>query len=189
MIVAIMGCGGHGQDIAAIARSCGHDVRFYDDRPSSGHAPCSAVAHPFAIGVNDPATKRRLSAVGSTPAAPPLVHPTATVDPTALLGKGVVVGAGTYIGPHTVLDDHVHVGAGCTITRSTVLGCTTIAPGVDIAGDCTVGADVLIGVGARIANLMVVGQRSTVGAGAVVVDHVKAETVVAGVPAKRLVAS
>lgn len=188
MNVAILGAGGHGYDIAAIAEALGHEVTFYDDRKTSGRLNTWALPQgaPFTVGVNDPATRRRLAGVGTQPVT--LVHPTATVDPSALLGKGVVVGPNSYIGPWCVLDDHVHVGAGCTLTRTSVLACTTIAPGVDIAGDCVIGRECLIGVGARVRNLLVVGQRSVVGAGAVVVDHVPSDVTVAGVPARELAA-
>jgi len=185
MIVAVLGAGGHGHDIAAIAASLDLAVCFCDDGRGSVYPFTRLVNdHPFVVGVNDPATKRRLAAVGSNPVT--LVSPTATVAATTSLAPGCVIGAGTNIGPDVTLGEHVHVGAGVTITRTTVGAFTTIAPGVDIAGDVTIGEECLIGVGAVISNLVSIGDRVTVGAGAVVVSDVPSGVTVAGVPAKPL---
>lgn len=148
---------------------------WFDD--DDGWRTCDTVGDiPHVIGVNDPATRKRL-AIGSNPVT--LIHPTATVDPTSALEPGCVVGAGTHIGPDCYLGAHVHVGPGCTLTRTVVGSFTTISPGVDIAGDVAVGFEVLIGVGARVANLRSIGDRAVIGAGAVVVrDVAPGETVI-----------
>lgn len=176
-IVQVLGAGGHGQDVASIAEAAGHIVEFYDDN-IAGRQPISAriPGRNFVVGVNDPATRRRL-AVGSN--AVTLVHPTATVDPTAVLEPGCVIGAGTHIGPGCFFGPHVHVGPGCTITRTVIGGFTTVSPGVDIAGDVAVGYEVLIGVGATVANLRRVGAGAVIGAGAVVVRDVESGETVA----------
>lgn len=185
MRVFIVGAGGHGQDVADIARACGHTPAFLDDRDRPGVVgrPWEAKGRLYTIAVNDPQVRARL-AVDGQPLT--LVHPTATVSETARIGPGVVVGAGTQIGPGTVLEDHVHVGPGCTITRTHVGAFTSVGPGVDIAGDCRVGPGVLIGVGATVLNLKRLGWGATVGAGAVVTDHVPAGYTVVGVPARPL---
>jgi UDP-3-O-[3-hydroxymyristoyl] glucosamine N-acyltransferase len=175
-IICIAGSGGHGTDIADIVAACGFIPAMYDD----GHnalARCDQIGDGYyLVGVNDPATKRRL-AVGDHPTT--VVHPTATVSGTAKLAPGVVIGAGSHVGPYTTLGEHVHLGAGCTITRTTVGAWSTIAPGVNIAGDVTIGDGCLIGVGAVIANLTTIGDWATIGAGAVVVRDVEpCETVV-----------
>lgn len=175
-MVAILGFGGHGQDIADIAVACKMFPLPYDDGANT-YAKTSTVGDQlYVVGVNDPATRRSL-AVGSRAAR--LVHPTATVSRSAIGGPGVVVGANTTIGPGTVLGAHVHVGAGCTITRTSVGAYTTIAPGVHIAGDVQIGEECFLGVGAVVRNLITIGDRAVIGAGAVVVRNVAdGETVV-----------
>ena len=177
MILAVLGAGGHGQDVRAIAEAAGHSCYMLDDRYKPSHR-CAALPDgaPYVVGVNSPATRRRL-AVGSNPTT--LIHPTATVDPSSLIDSGCVIGAGVHIGPGCHLGRHVHVGPGSTLTRTRVGEFTTISPGVDIAGDVVIGPEVLIGVGARVANLRRIGTWARVGAGAVVVRDVEAgETVV-----------
>lgn len=176
--VHILGAGGHGRDIGDIVNALGWDGTFHDDHHLARFAPTRLQNEddPYVVGVNDPATRRRL-AVGTNPVT--LVHPSATVAPTARLSPGCVVGAGAHIGPDTILGTHVHVGPGCTITRTEVGAFTTISPGVDIAGDCTIGEGVMVGVGAVVANLRSIGDGAVIGAGAVVVRDVSpGETVV-----------
>ena len=119
-VVAILGAGGHGRDIAAIADAAGVDHVFYDDAVGSDPRPVMYEGWPYVVGVNDPAVRRRM-AVGTEPAT--LIHPTATIDPSATISPGCVVGAGTHIGPATDLGPHTHIGAGCTITRTSGAGC------------------------------------------------------------------
>lgn len=182
MIVSIVGAGGHGQDCADIARACGHMVAFYDDGPNA-FVRSSYVTGPYVVGVNDPHQRKAL-ALGSTPAR--LIHPSATISPSAKLHEGVVVGAGATVGPDTILGPHVHLGPGTTITRTKVGAFTTIAPGVDIAGDVTIGEEVMVGLGAKVSNLLTIGDRAVIGCGSVVVRNIEADEIVAGVPAKPL---
>lgn len=177
MIVAVLGAGGHGLDIAGIADAAGHVTYLLDDRYKPSHR-CDTVAdQPFVVGVNDPATRRRLAGLGDRPIT--LVHPDATIDHTARIEPGCVIGAGVHVGPNCYLGEHVHIGPGSTLTRTVVGSFTTISPGVDIAGDVRIGSGVLIGVGARVANLRSIGDNAVVGAGAVVVrDVAPGETVV-----------
>ena len=146
--VAVLGAGGHGHDVAAIAWAAGWLPEFFDDADDF-YLPTDAVSGSYVVGVNDPATRRRL-AVGVSPVT--LVHPTATVDPSATLAPGCVVGAGCHLGPRVALGPHVHIGAGCTVTRTKVGAYTTISPGVNVAGDVTIGEECLVGVGATISK-------------------------------------
>ena len=177
VIIAVLGSGGHGQDVRAIAEAAGHSCYMLDDRFKPSHR-CDALpkGEPYVVGVNDPVARHRL-AVGSNPVT--LIHPTATVDPSSLIDSGCVIGAGVHIGPGCHLGSHVHIGPGSTLTRTRVGEFATISPGVDIAGDVRVGVGVLVGVGARISNLLTVHDGARVGAGAVVVRDVEpGETVV-----------
>jgi UDP-3-O-[3-hydroxymyristoyl] glucosamine N-acyltransferase len=175
--VAILGAGGHGRDIAAICQAGGDPVEFFDDYLDGFRATSKAFGQHL-IGINDPNT-RRLVALERPDHATHAVHPTADFPSLYLWNPGIVVGARTCIGPDVILGEHVHIGAGCTITRTTVGAFTTIGPGVNIAGDVKIGEGVLVGVGAVVSNLVTIGDGAVIGAGAVVVRDVAAgETVV-----------
>lgn len=185
LVVHVLGAGGHGQDVAAIARANNMDVEFHDDGICS-YPPCRVFSgERWTVGVNDPETRRQI-AKHQPGKALRLWHPSFTIAPGVTARQGIVIGAGTHLGPGVQLGAHVHVGAGCTITRCTIGDFTTVSPGVDIAGDVTIGRACLIGVGAVVSNLVTIGDRCTVGAGAVVISDVPDGTTVAGVPARPL---
>ena len=184
MTIAILGAGGHGRDIAGIAEACGYSYQFYDDQ-LDGFLGCDKVTSPYVVGVNEPGA-RKLLAESVDPEIVPfsLVDPTGTRHRLSVHQFGVVVGAGTHMGPAVYLGDHVHVGAGCTITRTSVEDFATIGPGCDIAGDVTIGEGAFLGVGVVVKNLVRIGAWSRIGAGSVVVDDVPDGATVKGVPAR-----
>lgn len=176
MTIHILGKGGHGRDLADIASAAGLVTSMHDDLlgpPLPGDVS-------FLIGIADPHDRAKRDHPGNQPYA--VSHP--SVIGHAVCGFGVVIGAGVTIGPGVTLDRHTHVGAGSTITRTTVGHCVQIAPGVNIAGDVTIGDRCFIGVGVAVRNLVSIGDDVTVGAGSVVLHDVPAGATVAGVPAR-----
>lgn len=178
MTVYIVGNGGHGRDIADIVKAAGATVSLHDDDPERGRPLPGDVD--YLIGVADPKARAERDTPGNQPYG--VYHP--SVIGHAAGGFGYVIGAGTTIGPDVTLGRHTHIGAGCTLTRTTVGNHCQIAPGVDIAGDVTIGDRVFIGVGATVRNLVSIGDDAVIGAGAVVIHDVPAGFTVAGIPAK-----
>jgi sugar O-acyltransferase (sialic acid O-acetyltransferase NeuD family) len=114
-----------------------------------------------------------------------LVHPTAYVSPLATLGPGVFVGANSVIAPGAVLQEHVFVNRGVTIGHDTRVGAfSRIQPGSNLGGVCRIGRAVTIGMGATVLERLHVGDKAFVGAGAVVLEDVSPNVLVAGLPAK-----
>lgn len=80
---------------------------------------------------------------------------------------------GVVIGPECV------VGARCTIMQGTTLG-------AGAGGSPTLGDDVFLGAGAKVFGHLTIGDRSVIGANAVVIDSIAADSFAAGAPAKVL---
>ena len=208
----IWGAGGHGKVVADLARSCGIDVVGLVDRDPAKQGrvvepggarvvvseaqltelrlagtalPEGATAVVIAVGDNE-ARQQAAASVGEW-LSEALVHPVAVVSPSAALGPGtvvfatVVVNAGATVGAGAILNSGAIVEHDCMVGEF-----THISPGAVLAGGATVGNGTWVGAGAVILEGRKVGPRCLVGAGAVVVKDVPADTIVAGVPARRL---
>ncbi|MDF0717228.1 UDP-3-O-(3-hydroxymyristoyl)glucosamine N-acyltransferase [Muricauda sp. 334s03] len=92
-----------------------------------------------------------------------LIHPNVTIYDGCILGDNVIIHAGTILGAdafyyknrpegfdkllsggNVVIEDHVDIGAGCTIDRG-VTGSTTIKEGTKLDNQIQVGHDTVIG--------------------------------------------
>src|SRR6185369_12227011 len=122
-------------------------------------APPDAVA---VLGVGDPAVRAALA--GRVPrAAPPLVHPDATVGADTALGEGVVVFAGARVTTNVTLGRHVHLNQNVTVGHDSVLAdFVSVNPLAAVSGEVHLERGVLVGTTAAVL------QGLTVGAGAVV---------------------
>jgi serine O-acetyltransferase len=97
------------------------------------------------------------------------IHPGAKIGPGFFIdhGLGVVIGETTEI------------GAGVTLYQGVTLGGTTLTKG---KRHPTLEDGVVVGAGAKILGAVTIGERCRVGANAVVVKSVPADSVVVGVP-------
>lgn len=99
------------------------------------------------------------------------------IHPGAKLGKNLFIdhGTGVVIGETTVIGNNVEIYHGVTLG-----GLSTIKE----KRHPTIKDNVLIGAHAQVLGNIVVGKNSKIGAGAVVLNNVPANTTVVGIPAK-----
>ncbi len=117
------------------------------------------------------------------------IHPSSVVSEHAFLGTGIVAMACSTVNCDAQIGDNVIINTAAKIDHECRVGNHShISPGVSIAGNVKIGEECHIGIGASIIENIVVGDRSVVGAGSVVIRNVPPDTVVAGVPAKELIA-
>lgn len=119
---------------------------------------------------------------------PTLIHPSSVISRFAEISStGVLVNplcyiqAGTTIGAGTVILSHVNISHNSSIGENCF-----IAGGAIVGAYIRVENEVFIGQGAICISdkVKVIGKRSLIGAGALVVKSVPSEVIVAGVPAK-----
>ena len=99
------------------------------------------------------------------------------IHPGAKIGRNVFIDHGTGV----VIGETAEIGDGTTIFQGVTLGGTGKQAG---KRHPTIGRDVVIGVGASILGSVTVGDNSYVGAGAVVLRDVPANSTAVGVPAR-----
>jgi sugar O-acyltransferase (sialic acid O-acetyltransferase NeuD family) len=195
-VIAILGAGPHGRELADIANRCGFGVAFFDDDPDIEDLAGSVEGFnkskfdKYVIGAAYPKVRREIAAQvqqrwhvkGAV-----LVDSDASVIGEHSFGNGVVVAAGARITTRVKIGDHTHVGLNTTISRDGDIGAyATLCPGVGISGGVIVEDDVFIGAHAVIKNELVIGAGAFIGCGAVVVEDVKPGEVVVGNPARRV---
>ena len=106
--------------------------------------------------------------------------------------RGIIVCAGVRFTNSIQVGDFDIFNQNATIAHDVVIGSFThIAPGSTISGNVDIGSHCWIGAGSVInqgtpENKLLVGSRTTIGSGAVVIHSCESNAVYAGVPAKRI---
>jgi len=114
-----------------------------------------------------------------------VVHPKAVIARTVKIGKNVLINAGAVIQPYVCIGKGVMVHANVVIEHNCKIGdYVNLGPGVKLAGWVRIKNGAYIYTGASIKPGITIGERSIVGAGAVVIRNVPDNVTVAGNPAK-----
>ncbi|NSW84590.1 MAG: acetyltransferase [Syntrophothermus sp.] len=114
-----------------------------------------------------------------------LVHPSVIMSDFNDIGSGSIICAGTIITTNVKLGRASIVNLGCFVGHDTVLGdCVSMMPATNLAGEVKVGTGTYFGLNACVINRKTVGEWCVIGAGAVVVDDIPANSLAVGVPAR-----
>ena len=116
-----------------------------------------------------------------------LVHPTALIAKTAMLGQGCIVGPYAVVSVDVQMEDFVTLLGLSSLGHDVKIGAySSISAHVDITGGVAVGESVFFGSGSRVLPKLKIGARAKIGAGAVVMRSVTADTTMYASPAKKL---
>ncbi|WP_071459279.1 2,3,4,5-tetrahydropyridine-2,6-dicarboxylate N-acetyltransferase [Bacillus massilinigeriensis] len=116
-----------------------------------------------------------------------LIREQVQIGDNAVIMMGAVINIGSVIGEGTMIDMNATLGGRATVGKNCHVGAGAVLAGViepPSARPVVVEDDVLIGANAVILEGVQVGKGAVVAAGAVVVEDVPPNTVVAGIPAR-----
>lgn len=189
----LLGAGGHGTVVLALARALGLPVAGVCDpalTPGSAWEGLPVLDEAEALAARDPATTPLLNGIGQMPggtaraalqaacerrgfAFPPLVHPAAWVAPDTQLAPGAQVMAGAVVQPRCRLGPGAIVNTRASLDHDGTLGAFAhLAPGATLCGGVTIGDAAFIGAGATVIQGLTLGPRALVPAGAVVMHDI-----------------
>ncbi|KAB7669318.1 2,3,4,5-tetrahydropyridine-2,6-dicarboxylate N-acetyltransferase [Bacillus sp. B1-b2] len=109
------------------------------------------------------------------------------IGDNAVIMMGAVINIGAVIGEGTMIDMGVIMGGRATVGKNCHIGAGAVLAGViepPSAKPVVIEDDVLIGANAVVVEGVTVGKGSVVAAGAIVLEDVPANTLVAGAPAR-----
>jgi len=205
--IAIIGAGGFGREILWLIRErarFSHDIQpwgFIDDNPElHGEIFCGIEIKGdletlsrekdgiFAVcAIGSPITREKvvLHAVNMGIRFTTVIAPDVQSSEYIEIGEGGIICAGNILTTQVKIGKHVIINLDCTIGHDVIIkDYTTVAPGVHISGNCTIGKKVDIGTGANIIPGVTIGDESIIGAGATVISDVPPRVTAAGVPAR-----
>jgi serine O-acetyltransferase len=166
--------------MTGLIRLCGEDLRTIVERDPSVHSRAEALLHPALPALWGHRIAHRLHRRGRRVLARFLMTLMRAVTgveihPGAVLGRRVFIDHGSGV----VIGETAEIGENVTIYQGVTLGGTGFASG---KRHPTVEANVTIGSGAKLLGPIVVGHGAKIGANAVVIHDVPANSTVVGNP-------
>ncbi len=150
----------------------------------------NSINEPLAVvsAIGLPSLKKKLLTKITNPLVyyPILVHPNVIMGTDDVeIGEGTIICAGNIITVNIKIGSHVILNLGCTVGHDTVIkDYCSFMPSVNVSGEVVIENEVYVGTGAKIINQLTIGERTIVGAGAVVYKALPANCTAVGIPAK-----
>jgi len=116
---------------------------------------------------------------------PSLIAKNAWISKGVTIGKGVIVYPNVSVNYGCTLNDFSIINMNCAIGHECSIGkFTSLAPGVNLGGNTIIGEFTEMGIGSSTKQFIHIGNNVQVGGQAMVVDNIKSDVRVKGVPAK-----
>lgn len=204
----IIGAGGFGREVKMLIDQINYNkkqydfIGFYDDNIEKG-----SIINGFkvlgsidellqvdynlevVISIADPTIKKKIYETINCNhfiSFPTLIHPNVLIGTDEVsFGYGCIICASNIITVNISLGNFVILNLGCTVGHDTTIGdYCSFMPSVNISGEVIIENSVYVGTGAKIINLLTIGNSTIVGAGAVVSKSLPEKCTAVGIPAK-----
>ena len=188
----IYGAGGHGKVVKDVAIDNGYKkILFVDDGTEFGFnefVKNVKKANVFiAIGNNHIRKEKQklLETLGYNIVT--LIHSSAIIGSNVVIEKGVVIMPNVIINTNSIIKKGVILNSACVIEHDCFIDeFAHISPTVGVAGGVKIGKLTHLGIGSKIKENINIGNHVIIGAGAVVINNIEDNKIVAGVPAKEI---
>lgn len=205
--IAIFGAGGFGREVKTIIdeinrnNKCYEFIGYFDDGKEIG-----TIINGFpvlgglrelnifnenlsvVVCVADPSVKKMIinQLDNQNIQYPSIIHPKVSISNDYVnIGKGCIICEGTIITCNIDIEDFVILNLSCTVGHDTKIGSfSSFMPTVNISGEVNIEQCVYVGTGAKIINLLEIGENTIIGAGAVVSKSLPSNCTAVGIPAK-----
>lgn len=208
--VILVGGGGHGAVVAALARACGWtlagvidpnedatrsalpDIRFLSRSDAYLQIEGDPAVMCVAVGIGGAPSMRARAKVYQFCRslgydAPALIHPFTAVAPGGEIGPGAQVMMGAVVQPRARLGENCIINTRASVDHDCIIGAHAhVAPGATLCGGVKVGEGAFIGAGATIIQDVTIGSGCVIGAGALVLNDVTDGARMVGAPARQL---
>jgi sugar O-acyltransferase (sialic acid O-acetyltransferase NeuD family) len=204
--LAIIGAGDFGREVALLVHQINkvqptwNLIGFYDDNLAKGsrvfNLPTlggvmeiknSIGKSSLVVGISNPQLKKSIvqKLVNLDLHFPSLIYPACELgDADNAIGKGCIITAGCILTVNITIGDFVIINLATTVGHDAHLGhFTSIMPHCSISGGAKIGSECYFGTGSTILQNLSIGDRSIVGAGAVVTKSFPANAKLIGIPA------
>ncbi|WP_299136293.1 acetyltransferase [uncultured Tenacibaculum sp.] len=206
--IAIFGAGGFGREVKTIIDKINEQtpktfnfLGFYDDGIEKGKIinnypvlggieELNALDEDLSlvISIGDPQIKTAIVEKIKTAKIdyPVIVHPNASISNDDVeIGKGSIICEGSIVTCNIKIGDFVILNLMCTVGHDSIIdNYCAFMPSVNISGEVHIKNGVYVGTGAKIINLLEIGEGTIVGAGAVVSKSLPSKCTAVGIPAK-----
>ena len=195
MKLLIIGASGHGKVVGEIARLAGyHEIIYFDDDPlrkECGGCPvfgtvdqCREVEGDVFVAIGNAKIRQRIMEQYADRNMPVLIHPAAVTAKDISIGRGSVLMPGAIVNPGSVLGQGVIVNTAASVDHDcTIRDYVHVAVGARLCGKVVVGERTWLGAGSILINNLSICGDCMIGAGAVVVRDIAAPGIYYGVPA------
>ena len=206
LVLVVFGAGGHGRVAAdaALASGAWRAVLACDRRealwggellpgvPVVSPAALRELREPWSlhVAIGDNASRQRearalLADEARQARLASVIHPSAALAVGARVGAGCLLAAQCVVGPLAELGEGAIVNHGAVVDHDCVVQAWAhVAPGARLGGGVRVGEAALVGAGSTVLRGFAVGARCVLGAGAVALQDLPADSCWIGVPAR-----